>query len=308
MCNRYMQNIKTTISFCIEYVENNINKKFTLDDISRNTNISKFHLHRMFKTLTGETIMEYSQSRKLTCSIDDLINTNKRIIDIALDYGFDYEQSYIRAFRKKFGITPMKIRSEHISLRITEKINIHDIQNVDNSYIYKPHFEFKQKFYLIGIKHKLMSKSGDKTANTYGKSFFYNQKNDIHDIINPHIYFGYTDWSKNNNGFIYYIPSVMVKNLNQIPENMTGTFVPANKYVVFKFIGYFRPDEISSRNVGRLLVQLYNRWIFKSGYEFADTFRFEYIDTSISKDNYCELYIYQPIREKENKSICIGNY
>ena len=40
-----------------------------------------------------------------------------------------------------------------------------------------------------------------------------------------------------------------------------------------------------------------SKWIFQSGFQFADTFRFEYIDTSLSKDNYCELDIYQPIME-----------
>jgi AraC family transcriptional regulator len=292
-----MVEIKEAIAACINYIENNINNKITLDDISNHTGMSKYYLHRMFKSLTGESIIEYVQSRKLTLSIDDLINTNKRIIDIALDYGFDYEQSYIRAFRKKFRFTPLKVRNCQISLGITEKINLNDILSVGNSITYKPEFVFRQRFFLVGSKHILLSKSGDKTANTFGREFFYNQKQKIKNAINPQIYFGYTDWSKNNDGVTYYIPSVEVPNLDNIPEGMTGIAIPAHKYVVFRFIGFFRPDEISGRHVGRLLVQLYSKWIFSSGYKFADKFRFEYIDTSMSKDNYCELYVYQPIVE-----------
>ncbi|WP_229535454.1 effector binding domain-containing protein [Pelosinus baikalensis] len=226
-----------------------------------------------------------------------MVNTNMRIIDIALDYGFDYEQSYIRAFRKKFGYTPLKARSEQMSLIIKEKLNVNDILSVDNSIIYKPFFIFKQKFNLIGKKHLIVSKSGDKVANAYGKDFFYNDKHKITNAINPQVYFGYTDWSGNDEGYIYYIPSVQVDALVDIPEGMTKISIPAYKYVVFRFVGFFRPDDINGRHIGRLLVHMYSKWILKSGFKFADTFRFEYIDTSLSKDNYCELDIYQPITE-----------
>ncbi|SMC49517.1 helix-turn-helix domain-containing protein [Sporomusa malonica] len=287
--------LKEIITVCIHYIEDNLHKKITLDDIATFCGMSKYHLHRMFKSLTGEPLMEYVQSRKLSSSIFDLKDTNKRIIDIAMDYGFDYEQSYIRAFRKKFEFTPLKVRSEPMSLVIQEKLNLDDIMSVNNSVIYKPSFIFKQKFSLVGVKHKIMSKSGDKVANSYGRNFFYNQKQRIVNTIDPQEYFGYTDWSENDNGCIYYMPSLQVHDLTHIPEGMEGISIPAHKYVVFRFVGFFRPDDINGRQVGRLLVHMYSKWIFKSGYRFADTFRFEYIDTKLSKDDYCELDIYQPI-------------
>jgi AraC family transcriptional regulator len=287
--------LKETIATCICYIEDNLYKKITLDDIAVSCGMSKYHLHRMFKSLTGESLMEYVQSRKLSASISELKDTNKRIIDIAMDFGFDYEQSFIRAFRKKFGFTPLKVRSEPMSLVIQEKLNIDEIMSVDNSVIYKPFFMFKQKFGLVGIKHKIMSKSGDRVANLYGRDFFYNEKQRISNAVDPQVYFGYTDWSENDKGCIYYMPSIQVYDYKQTPEGMEGILIPAHKYVVFRFIGFFRPDDINGRQVGRLLVHMYSKWIFNSGYKFADTFRFEVIDTNLSKDNYCELDIYQPI-------------
>lgn len=297
-----MKDLKEAIVSTIDYIEENLYNKISLDDISLYTGVSKYYLHRIFKSLTGESIIEYVQSRKLTCSINELVNTDMRIIDIALNYGFDYEQSYIRAFKKNFGCTPLKIRSDKnpLSLIIKEKINTNDILSIGNSITYNPHFVFRQKFNLIGLKHKILSKSGDKTANAYGRDFFYNHKNKILNPINPHIYFGYTDWS--SNGFIYYTPSVQAPNSTKIPEGMTSISISAHKYVVFRFVGFFRPDDLNGRHVGRLLVQLYRKWILKSGYRFADTFRFEYIDTSMSEDNYCELYVYQPIEDISKNS------
>jgi len=294
-------NVKDTIETCIHYIENHLHDKISLDELSQHTGMSKFHLHRMFKSLTGESLMDYIQSRKLTSSIDELVNTNERIIDVALDYGFEYEQSYIRAFKKKLGHTPLKVRNDQVSLIIKEKININDFMTINNSVTYKPFFVFKQKFDLVGNKHLILSKTGDKIANAYGRDFFYNHRQKINASVNPQVYFGYTDWSKNNDGYIYYIPSLEVSNIIDVPEDMVSISIPAHKYVVFRFVGFFRPDEIKGKQVGRLLVNMYSKWIFHSGFKFADTFRFEYIDTSLSKDNYCELDLYQPIMDiKQN--------
>ena len=290
-----MSDLKDTIAECIAYIEHNLHNKLSLDDIAAHSRISKYHLHRMFKSLTGESLMEYVQTRKLSSSIDELTNTNMRIIDIALEYGFDYEQSYIRAFRKKFGHTPLKVRSEQMSIPIKERLNMNDILSLDNSIIYKPSFIFRQKFFLVGMEHKIMSKSGDKVANAYGRDFFYHHQQQVTNPINPHVYFGYTDWKDSENGYIFYMPSVQVQDLDHIPEGMMGVAIPAHKYVVFRFVGFFRPDEINGRQVGRLLVHMYSKWIIKSGFTFADKFRFEYIDSSLAKDDYCELDIYQPI-------------
>ncbi|MDU2064684.1 MAG: helix-turn-helix domain-containing protein [Sporomusaceae bacterium] len=287
--------LKATIAACLQYIEANLYNKVILDDIAMHCGISKYHLHRMFKSLTGESLMEYVQFRKLSSSISDLKDTNRRVIDIAMDYGFDYEQSYIRAFRKKFGVTPLKIRLEPMSLLIQEKLNIDDIMSVNNSVIYKPSFMFKPQFYLVGVKHKILSKSGDKIANLYGRDFFYNQRDKITNPVDSEVYFGYTDWSDTGNGCIYYMPSLQVQDLDHTPDHMEAIVIPAYKYVVFRFVGFFRPDEINGRQVGRLLVHLYSKWGLKSGYKFADTFRFEYINNNLCKDNYCELDIYQPI-------------
>ena len=296
-----MIDTKEALNRCLNYIENTLYEKTSLDDISAHASISKYYLHRMFKSLTGEPIMDYIQHRKLTSSINELINTNMRIIDIAFEYGFEHEQSYIRAFRKKFGYTPLKVRNNQISIEIKEKINVNDILAINNSITYKPFYVFKQKFDIIGVQHKILSKSGDNIANILGRDFFYHDKLKIGSAINPHVYIGFTDWRGYDEGYINYIPSVQVSHLSDIPEGMTGISIPAHKYVVFRFVGFFHPDEIKGRRVGRLLVHLYRKWITNSGFKSADKFRFEYVDTGVSNDNYCELDIYQPIREVDRE-------
>lgn len=294
-----MIDTKEALKRCLNYIENNLYERINLDDISAHTDVSKYYLHRIFKSLTGESIMDYIQQRKLTSSINELIDTNMRIIDIAYEYGFEHEQSYIRAFRKKFGYTPLKVRNNQISIEIKEKINVNDLLVVNNSVTYKPFYVFKQKFDIIGVQHKILSKSGDNVANIHGRDFFYHDKLKIKAAVNPHVYIGYTDWKGYDEGYINYMPSVQVSRLTDIPAGMTGITIPAHKYVVFRFVGFFHPDEIKGRQVGRLLVHLYRRWITNSGFKSADKFRFEYVDKSLANDHYCELDIYQPIRDAD---------
>jgi AraC family transcriptional regulator len=72
--------------------------------------VSERHLQRLFKSAFNQPLGSYIRSRKLSASVDDLLNTNLNVLDIALDYGFEYEHTYIRAFKRKFGITPGNLR------------------------------------------------------------------------------------------------------------------------------------------------------------------------------------------------------
>ncbi|TCS78217.1 AraC family transcriptional regulator [Pectinatus cerevisiiphilus] len=296
-----MVDTRDTINRCISFIEKNITRKLNLDEIAAHSLISKYYLHRMFRALTGESLMDYVHARKLSESISDLMYSDLHILDIALKYGFEYEQSYIRAFRQNFKCTPQQVRRGKISLRIVEKININDIYGVENSAIYKPFFVFRPKTYLVGKKTKIMNKSGDRAANELGTKFFYGERKKIKNILNENIYYGYTDWSNSKNGYIYYMPATQVENLQDVPEDMSGIEIPAGKYVVFRFVGFFRPEDLNGRKIGRVLVHMYTKWIFNSGYRFSVPFRFELIDSNIATNNYCELDIYQPI-ESEHKN------
>lgn len=292
--NATIKIIEETITF----IEDNIKNKINLDNIARNCNVSKYHLHRLFKSLTGVTLMDYVTSRKLSSSVEKLMNSNFRIIDIANEYGFDYEQNYIRSFKKVFNQTPLKARNTIQGVRVIEKISIDEILCVGNAVVYKPQFVLKSAFHITGIKHKMLFTDDLARANALGKKFFYEDKNSIHNVTSPDIYIGYTDWKTNPYGYNYYIPSVITNKDNIVPKGMDSLLIPSHKYVVFRFIGFFTPDDITGSHIVPILDYMYKKWIYQAGYELADTFRFEYVDKTISKDDYCELDIYQPVKNK----------
>jgi AraC family transcriptional regulator len=93
-------------------IEEGIRTDINSDVIARKYTLSESHLKRLFRLAYNQSIGFYIRSFKLKASIIDLLNTDLNIVDIALDYGFNYEQSYIRAFKRQFGITPGKLRKK----------------------------------------------------------------------------------------------------------------------------------------------------------------------------------------------------
>lgn len=99
----------------IQLIEENIHENLDLDVLAEETGFSKYYIDRLFKALTGQTLINYVRGRRLTRSLDDLVNTRLHIIDIAQEYRFSYEQTYIRAFKQQFHMTPAQYMRKYVS-------------------------------------------------------------------------------------------------------------------------------------------------------------------------------------------------
>ena len=96
-------------------IEEGIGKGIYSSILAERYALSERHLRRLFRFAFRQPIAGYIRSRKLTASLDELLETDYNILDIALKYGFCYEQSYINAFKREFGMTPGGFRkSGHI--------------------------------------------------------------------------------------------------------------------------------------------------------------------------------------------------
>ena len=98
-------------------IEKGIREGINTDILAQKYALSESHLRKLFKFAFKQTISSYIRSRKLAASLEDLLESDVNIIDIALMYDFDYEQSYIRAFKQKFGSTPGNYRRSYRILK-----------------------------------------------------------------------------------------------------------------------------------------------------------------------------------------------
>lgn len=108
-----------TIENMIDWVEKNINEEPTLKKMSDYVGYSSFYCSSKFHEAVGMSFKEYVLKRKLTLAAADLKNTDLKIIEIALKYGFSSHEAFTRAFCKYFGFTPRQYRK--LSLYSSDK-------------------------------------------------------------------------------------------------------------------------------------------------------------------------------------------
>lgn len=109
---------KQIIGRAIIFIETNLYEPLTVESVANAVSYSYYHFHRYFQAVMGETIGSYIRSRRLTQATYDLIYSNKKILDIAISLYFESAESFTRAFRKRYGITPTQYRKNGIDTLI----------------------------------------------------------------------------------------------------------------------------------------------------------------------------------------------
>jgi AraC family transcriptional regulator len=84
----------------------------TLADLAAADGRSPFHLQRIFSAEVGESPLQFSRRVRLQRAAASLLVTQKGVLDVALDAGFDSHEGFTRAFRAMFGIAPRKFREQ----------------------------------------------------------------------------------------------------------------------------------------------------------------------------------------------------
>ncbi|WP_055666697.1 helix-turn-helix transcriptional regulator [Desnuesiella massiliensis] len=117
-------NYKERIQASIEYIESNLEEKILLENLAKQVFLSKYHYHRVFHELVGETVMTYIRKRRLTEAAKELIDSNIKIVDVALKYQFGSQEAFSRAFRRMFKISPGEFRKIKINILQYKKIHL----------------------------------------------------------------------------------------------------------------------------------------------------------------------------------------
>jgi len=116
----YRNNIQNSI----DYIENNLSEKIELNSLAKRSYFSQFHFHRLFHKFVGESIMDYVRKRRLSEAAKDLKVTDLKINEIALFYQFNSQESFSRAFKKNYGITPREYRKTAREIAIFKKAHV----------------------------------------------------------------------------------------------------------------------------------------------------------------------------------------
>ncbi|MFC0139811.1 superoxide response transcriptional regulator SoxS [Erwinia mallotivora] len=98
------------INTLTNWIDSNLDKTLSIDKVAEKSGYSKWHLQRMFRTVTRQTLGGYIRERRLTLAAEALRQTQLPVFDIAMQYGYDSQQTFCRVFRRQFSLTPTAYR------------------------------------------------------------------------------------------------------------------------------------------------------------------------------------------------------
>ncbi len=96
----------------LDYIEDNLTEEIDFVTVAQKACCSSYNFQRMFSFITDITLAEYIRRRKLTNAAFELQNGHIKIIDLALNYGYESPISFTRAFKVMHGITLTQARKE----------------------------------------------------------------------------------------------------------------------------------------------------------------------------------------------------
>lgn len=101
-----IENLKKVLS----YIKENYSSPIRIEELASLINLNAQYFCRYFKENIGKTATEYINEIRIEKAAEALIETNKKIITIAQDTGFDNIGYFIRRFKKEKGVTPSEYR------------------------------------------------------------------------------------------------------------------------------------------------------------------------------------------------------
>ena len=272
------------MNYVYKYIDTNIN----IDELCLELNVSKFHLHRIFKDEFGKNIYESIKSIRLQ-KASNLLITNKysTITDISKMTGYSSQTSFLRAFKQRFNMTPKEWKNggyKEYSNKIVQKITNQNDNN--NFFDITPTIVKMPEIKGYYIRHQGYDRS---IKQTWQKLQTWIYTNDIKEYKQMALH--------HDNPIItpleecQYIAIVCLENDELQNITLPSLIIPKGIYAKFSLSGKYG-------DVIKLIQWAYHTWLIQSGYETTTnpSFTVYHKNHFLSDDGLFDLDFYLPIR------------
>ena len=94
----------------LDYIDNNLYKKITMDELSRVFFFNKDYIMRTFKKELRMTIIDYINRKRIYNSLEELKTTDDMMLKVALKHGYVSQEYFSEIFSKYMGVNPLTYR------------------------------------------------------------------------------------------------------------------------------------------------------------------------------------------------------
>ena len=261
----------------IDFVEAHLEVDFELQDVARAAGLSCWHFQRIFKALTQETLKTYIRSRRFSRALGLLKDTDLSVLDIALACGFETHESFTRAFKACFRITPNHYRQAgHVQQFVKKaQFDANYLRHVQHQVSLEPEVAQRPALRLVGLQTVIFG-VGSAKNNVSKKlpplwSAFLSRLTEVADAV-PGCCYGVISPMTDGSGRLQYLAGIEVRHDAVVPAGMTVIQLPSARQARFTHRG---PVQQLDHTVN----YIYGNWLLTSGHTARDQ---------------CDLEIYGP--------------
>lgn len=274
----------------IDYIEDNLGAQIDFDEISKIMCQSAVNFQRTFSIVTDITVNEYIRRRRMTLAAFELQNSNIKVIDIAMKYGYESPEAFTRAFKEIHGISPMTARKEGSPLKSYPRITF--LLSVKGDEVMNYRIESKEAFKVYGIEGIFTPDDGKNLTEipnfwleTMKNGEFERLQKSTHGTSNIHAICQYRETGANT--FPYMLFAYKTK------ESETAGFaeveVPSATWAIFRTRNH--TVEETSAVIQDLTKRMYTDWLPTANYEKVDGYELELYFNTDDGQCYCETWI-----------------
>lgn len=102
----WQQLIQTVVNEMDDAIMRRDDQALTLRALAARLHYSEYHATHKFREIAGMSLRTYLHQRRLAFALKEVRDTDRPLLDIALDYGFSGQEAFTRAFKALYGVTP----------------------------------------------------------------------------------------------------------------------------------------------------------------------------------------------------------
>ncbi len=268
----------------VDYIEENLKESLCLKEIAEKAFLSEFYFHRLFHLLIGDSPGEYIKKRRLYEAALVLKEQEAKVIDVALDYGYQSPEAFSRAFSKLFGFSPVEMKQNRSRLIRFPKpaLTLTDLNHIHEGVTMEPEIIEREELMFVGPVYY-----GDNQNGEIGE-FWQRHFGKVADLPAKResgcygVCFHTSDYVQK--GLFHYMPAVEVDNFDTIPIEAVGKTIPKHKYAVFTHKG-------SVEKLGETYKYIHGTWFPHKGYRINEDFDFEHYTTDCEGNDIIRIHI-----------------
>lgn len=266
---------QTIIQDTAEYINAHLKEPLSLEMLADRAGFSPYHFSRMFTLYMEMSIMEYVRRRRLACAADELC-TGKRVLDVALDYGFESHNGFAKAFRKIYGFSPNEYRSRvfpHRPIAPNPLVGSSAMAEAPNVRI-----EQRDGFYVAGyvvMTTPTVSSIAQQPA-LWDRVWLTEQENKLYATARPEEHGEYYISFPVKNDLYRLITGVKIRDPETVADGLYVDWIPGGTYAVFSTPPC---DENFPETILKTWRYIFEIWLPESGYALAeDGIDYEFYD------------------------------